>query len=307
MSTPFSDKNDAYALAVALESGAALCTLIEVEGAFSRAVGAQVAVRADGSVAGNMSGGCLEAALAADVAIARKTGENRIVRYGKGSRYIDIQLPCGGGVTLYVDVSPDRAVIAQALSAVEQRDASTLSFGLGAQSDWKVESRSAEAQSERFHRSYHPAPRFLLFGHGSEVSALAGLAREWGAEVETISPKGRDIGGGQEITLGRAPTEFTVDKWTAVVLLFHEHEWEDAILQWALGSAAYYVGALGGGKAVERRISALQSAGVAEAEIARLHGPVGLIPFAKDAQMLAVSILAEVAQEYGRLTGRLAS
>jgi xanthine dehydrogenase accessory factor len=304
--TGFSDKSDAHALAVALEEGAALCTLIAVEGAFSRAAGAQVAVRADGSVAGNMTGGCLEAALAADVGKARAAGMNCIVRYGKGSRYIDIQLPCGGGVTLYVDISPDKALIAEALSALKRRAACSLSFGLETHSDWRLEGVAATAQAGRYQRSYYPAPRLLLFGHGPEVAALAGLAQEWGCVVETISPKGRDNKGGG-ITLGRPPTEFTIDAWTAVILLFHEHEWEDAILKWALSSSAYYVGALGGGKAVERRISALHAAGVGVAEIARLHGPVGLIPLAKDAQMLAVSILAEVAQEYGRLTGQLTS
>jgi xanthine dehydrogenase accessory factor len=311
VSERFSEKHDAHALAAALEDGAALCTLIAVDGAFSRAVGAQLAVRADGSVAGNMTGGCLEAALVADVALARETGENRVVHYGKGSHYIDIQLPCGGGVSLYVDAAPDRAIIAHVLEQVESRQAVTLSFDPGPRSIWQQEfwtSKDATGPvSGRFHRVYHPAPRLLLFGHGSEMPALAGLAREWGCDVEMIGPKGREIGGGAGLSLGRAPTEFGVDPWTAIILLFHEHEWEDAILTWALGSPAFYVGAIGGRKAIERRVSGLRSAGVDSDELARLHGPIGLIPVAKDAPMLAISILAEVAERYGKLTGRLTS
>jgi xanthine dehydrogenase accessory factor len=133
------------------------------------------------------------------------------------------------------------------------------------------------------------------------------LAREWGCVVETISPKGREIPGGTGLSLGRTPIDFEIDPWTAVILLFHEHEWEDAILKWALDSSAFYVGALGGRKAVERRLGGLSSAGVDEHALARLHGPIGLIPVAKDAPMLAISILAEVAERYGKLTGRLTS
>jgi xanthine dehydrogenase accessory factor len=307
----FSEKHDAHALATALEDGAALCTLIAVDGAFSRAVGAQVAVRADGSIAGNMTGGCLEAALVADVARARQTGENCVVHYGKGSQYIDIQLPCGGGVSLYVDATPDQSVIADALEKIERREAAALSFVCGPKSAWQLEpwtpSRKTGEGSHRFHLIYHPAPRLMLFGHGSEMPALASLAREWGCVVEAISPKGREIPGGTGLSLGRTPVDFEIDAWTAVILLFHEHEWEDAILKWALDSSAFYVGALGGRKAVERRLGGLSSAGVDEHALARLHGPIGLIPVAKDAPMLAISILAEVAERYGKLTGRLTS
>ena len=38
----------------------------------------------------------------------------------------------------------------------------------------------------------------------------------------------------------------------------------------------------------------LEAMGVSEADRARLHGPVGLIPSARDAGSLAVSVLAEV-------------
>ena len=42
--------------------------------------------------------------------------------------------------------------------------------------------------------------------------------------------------GGGALSLGRAPQGIAVDAWTAIVLLFHDHEWEQAILQWALST-----------------------------------------------------------------------
>ncbi|WP_298195899.1 XdhC family protein, partial [Novosphingobium sp.] len=55
---------DHAVLAAALEPGAVLCTLVGIEGGFSRRLGAQLVVGADGTLTGSLSDGCLEAELA---------------------------------------------------------------------------------------------------------------------------------------------------------------------------------------------------------------------------------------------------
>ena len=90
------------------------------------------------------------------------------------------------------------------------------------------------------------------------------------------------------------PADLSVDPWTAIILLFHEHEWESGILPWALASDAFFVGAMGGARTSERR----QAEGVSEADMARLQGSVGLIPHVKDARTLGLSILAQVVEHY---------
>jgi xanthine dehydrogenase accessory factor len=281
-------------LEAAMTDGAVLCTLIAVEGGFSRAPGAQLCVLPDGSVVGDMTGGCLEAALVSDSQLALKEGRNRCVRYGKGSRYIDIQLPCGGGVELYVDARPDKAAIADALHTLNARRAAHYSFPLAEKGE----------SAPRFASHYHPNLRLSLFGHGPEIPALRGLAEAWGCHVDVFEPKGADRPSGL-LSLGQVPSGLTLDAYSAAILLFHDHEWEDAILDWALRSDAFYVGALGGHKAVVRRNEALRQRGLTDEKLGRLRGPVGLIPAAKDAPMLAVSILAEVTQDYAKLCGRL--
>ena len=237
-----------------------------------------------------MTGGCLEAALISDARLARADGQPRTVRYGKGSRFIDIQLPCGGGVELLVDPAPGKAAIVEALAKLGRREAVQLEI--------KV------SEGPSFTCDYHPDLRMLLFGHGPEVPALSRLAKAWGCTVEVFEPMGSEKPSAH-LSLGQAPVDIALDPYTAVILLFHDHEWEDAILEWALRSEAFYVGALGGHKAVTRRSAALEARGLNDGEISRLHGPVGLIPAAKDAPMLAISILAEVTQAYGHLCGRL--
>ena len=83
----------------ALDQGhaAALVTLVEIRGGAARAIGAQMAVRGDGLYCGYVSGGCTEAAVAADAVIALHKGMDRNLKLGEGSPFFDIGLPCGGG------------------------------------------------------------------------------------------------------------------------------------------------------------------------------------------------------------------
>ena len=89
-----------------------------------------------------------------------------------------------------------------------------------------------------------------------------------------------------------------LDRWTAVLLLFHDHEWEQAILAHVLSSDAFYVGAQGGENARIARFVSLTSRGVSETDIARVRSPVGLIPGCKLPSPLALSALAEIVGEY---------
>ena len=90
------------------------------------------------------------------------------------------------------------------------------------------------------------------------------------------------------------PPDLGVEDRTAVVLFFHDHDWEPPILAGALDTSAFYIGAQGSQRARDARMLMLEAMGVSEDARARLHGPVGLIPSARDAGTLAVSVLAEV-------------
>ena len=73
-----------------------LITLVAIAGSASRAVGTQMAVLADGRHVGSFSGGCIESAIIAEALEVLAQGQPRTVRYGAGSPYIDVRLPCGG-------------------------------------------------------------------------------------------------------------------------------------------------------------------------------------------------------------------
>ena len=97
---------------------------------------------------------------------------------------------------------------------------------------------------------------------------------------------------------GAAPLD--ADPWTAVTLFYHDHDREPPVLARALASPAFYVGAQGSLRSHRARVQALREMGVADPDIARLRGPIGLIPSARDPQVLAVSVLAEILSEAER-------
>jgi len=90
------------------------------------------------------------------------------------------------------------------------------------------------------------------------------------------------------------PEDLAADPWTAVLLLFHDHEWEHALLEWALSTPAFYIGAQGGAPARIERLTRLRAGGLGDEQLERINSPVGLIPRARDPQVLALSVLAEV-------------
>lgn len=277
---------DHEALLACASGATALCTIVGIEGSFSRRAGAQLAIASDGKTFGSLSDGCLERQLAADAEIARTQGCAQLLRYGKGSPLIDFRLPCGGGLDILIDPFPDRAQIHLAVTALQKRQAAAIDLPVPHGADNTVLRR----------RAYIPAPSIILLGEDPEAGTLARLAQAAGIATRPFTRRG--AGQAEGLTLGQVPSDAEVDPWTAVVLLFHDHEWELAILRWALAAPAFFVGAQGGAQARERRRHWLAQNGVTAEQIARLRSPIGLIGRAREPKVLAISIMAEVIQAY---------
>jgi xanthine dehydrogenase accessory factor len=84
------------------------------------------------------------------------------------------------------------------------------------------------------------------------------------------------------------------DPHLAVVAVTHDPKLDDAALLEALKAPCFYVGALGSKKNNDGRRKRLAGFDLAEGEIAKLHGPVGLKIGAKTPPEIAVAILAEM-------------
>lgn len=285
----------------------ALVTLVGIEGGSSRSVGSQMAVAADGRRIGSFSGGCVEDAVATEALEALDDGWGRVVRYGAGSPYIDIRLPCGGGIDLLFTPRPDPAVVSVALATLDQRDAVALTLDC----DGVTLAPSAEPvawDGRALTHAYQPPLRIHAFGQGEDLSAFARLGSAFGAEIHALTPDAdtqallaaEGIAVTPLLSRNTLPP-FTSDSWSAIVFLFHGRDWEEFLMPQALALPAFYHGAIGSRRTHAARLDALVAAGVRTEAILALRGHIGLIPATRDPATLALSILGEIVADYNAL------
>jgi len=263
---------DHAALTSACEDDTGLCTIVNIDGSFSRRLGAQLAIGADGTLTGSLADSCLERQLAADIADCK---EPKVVRYGHGSATIDFRLPCGGGLDILLDPTPDRDACRETLLRLKAREPASLTL---------------PGNDHLAIRHYIPRLCLMAFGEDPELGALETLADATGIPAECFDSNA--------LTLGRAPEMPPPDPWTAAILVFHDHEWETAILRHILKGPSFYVGAQGGANARQARLDRLAEEQVSSEDLARVRGPVGVIPSSRTPRSLALSILSEIVAEY---------
>ncbi|MER9955245.1 XdhC family protein [Mesorhizobium australicum] len=293
------EKFEDYVLDFAIErqregSRVAIVTLVHVEGSSPRAQGAQMAVCETGEWTGYLSGGCIERAVVAEALDAIELGENRLVRYGRGSKYLDIQLPCGSAIELMFDVTASPLELETIDSRLRDRSAAIMRVPF-------VRGTGTEART--FKRTYLPRIRLIVAGVGPAAIQLCKFARLSGYEVILYSPDQPTCGellrtepAMQVVPLttpNRTPS-IDVDCYTAVALLFHDHEWETQLLPLFLASEAFYIGAMGSRRTHERRSERLVRLGTNPMQLDRISAPAGLFSGGKSASVIAGSVLAEI-------------
>lgn len=266
----------------------ALAVITGIEGASYRPLGAAMVVDAMGGSTGSLSSGCLERDVILQAQAAIAANAPRALRYGRGSPFLDIRLPCGGGLDIRILPMPDRALLTRVAGALARRQAARVVL--------TADGRLAES-GQGMTLTILPQIRFLVFGKGPEAACFAALAQRAGYPAALYSPDAEtraQAGFGDGLEGAGWPPGLEADARTAVAMFFHDHDYEPALLQAALSGPAFYVGAQGSLRAHRARCEALAARGVAAADIARLASPFGLIPSARDARTLAVSVLADV-------------
>ncbi len=287
----------------------ALVTLTAVTGASTRNPGAHMAVAEDGSFSGSFSGGCVEAAVVSEAMDVIKSGRPREIRFGSGSPYLDIRLPCGGSIDLLFTPLPGDAIVSNIFDRIKNRepftiilDSESADIRCMAQKSNKV---AVERAGTEFLIHHLPAARVMILGHGPSVESLVRLSVSYGIDCDILSPDPvviesvRRLASTAEL-LNTPETNALLDPdlWTACIFLFHDHDWEARLMKQALSSPAFYVGAMGSRKTHALRLQNLEDIGVPAEDSARMVAPIGLIPSTRDPATLALSTLAQVVERY---------
>jgi xanthine dehydrogenase accessory factor len=146
-----------------------------------------------------------------------------------------------------------------------------------------------------------PAPRLVITGAVHISQALAPMAKLLGYDVTIVDPRTAFASSERfpDVKLiaewpDAALPPLNVDKYTAFVALTHDPKIDDPALAHALARDCFYIGALGSKKTHARRVERLKGQGLSDADLSRIHAPIGLSIGAVSPPEIAVSILGEI-------------
>jgi xanthine dehydrogenase accessory factor len=283
-----------------------LITVIKTWGSSPRPIGATLAICDDGTVIGSVSGGCIEDDLIArvrDQGISRAIPE--LVSYGiTADEAHRFGLPCGGTIELSIEPLSERSRIAELLARLERHELvqRRLDLHTGEVELSKAAPGAQMQVSEQAMVTLHgPRWRLLIIGAGQLSRFLAQIALAMDYSVTVCDPReeyraGWHVDGVQLVH--EMPDDLVLamklDHRSAVVALTHDPKLDDLALMEALKSEAFYVGAIGSRLNNNKRRERLLEFDLTPAQLARLHGPIGLYIGSKTPSEIAISILAEL-------------
>lgn len=278
-----------------------LATLVDIVGSSPRPLGSEMAIRENGQVAGYVSGGCVEGAVAAEAQGVLADGAPRLLDYGAGSPVLDVQLTCGGRIGIFVrEVSDPSAYVGHLKAARSNRRAAIVDIDLATGAHHLSSAATAPPTfAHCFRQTYLPPCRLIVVGGDPVTLALCRLAGLFGFEVGLIRPYGpgapppdTPLVHYDTRPLPRALADLTLDPWAALYTLTHDLDDDQAVIEHGLNSDAFRVGALGSQAKAAQRLDHLRSAGLAESQLKRLDTPAGLDIGARNPREIALSILA---------------
>ncbi|MFY9687506.1 MAG: XdhC family protein [Pseudolabrys sp.] len=158
-------------------------------------------------------------------------------------------------------------------------------------------------QGRVFLTVYVPSPRLVITGAVHISQTLAPIGQLLGYDVTIVDPRTafasierfpdvKVIAEWPEVAL----PPLGIDHYTAFVALTHDPKIDDPALKHALARDCFYIGALGSRKTHVRRMERLKQDGLSDADIARIHAPIGLDIDAVSPAEIAVAIMGQITQ-----------
>jgi len=328
-----------------LKKQIALATVVSTWGSAPRPIGANMAITADGEMAGSVSGGCVEGAVIEAGLEVLKSGRPQLLHFGVADEAAwEVGLSCGGNIEVFVhrldmnkiNVWQEAETSGESIASVmvirgphallgeeiillengdvlgtfgEDLDHQTLEYARGAITDSKPGRVSLEQHSlELFINVELPPPTLVVVGGVHIAIPLLSLAKTVGYRTVIVDPR-RMFGNEARFPKvdqliqawpDKAMAEININASTAIAMLTHDPKIDDPALQIVLNSPAFYIGALGSRKTHAKRRHRLLEAGMTEAQLDRLHAPIGLDLGGRSPEEIALAVMAEIVKARNR-------
>ena len=289
-----------------------LATVVQTWGSSPRPVGSLFACDPEGHVAGSLSGGCVEDDLLEKLhrgELAKRRAQ--FFQYGITAQETEkLGLPCGGH--LYVVVEPldptdpyrrhfghlkDRLATRRTVRRRVDLQRRTFDF----QDVDSYEPLRWNPETEVLEHTYGPRQQLFIIGAGMVSKYLAELAQTLDYEVCVCDPREHllndfNVPGVRLINdmPDDAVKAHASDPSSAIAALTHDPRIDDMGLMEALKTDAFYVGAMGSARTSASRRDRLRALDLSEAQIERLHAPIGLPIGSKTPPEIAVAVMAEI-------------
>ena len=166
----------------------------------------------------------------------------------------------------------------------------------------------AESAEGRVFLTVHvPAAQLVAVGAVHISQVLAPIAKLLGYDVTIVDPRTAFASTERfpDVKIiaewpDKALPALGIDRYTAFVALTHDPKIDDPALLYALARDCFYIGALGSRKTHGRRIERLKQQGVGDADLSRIHAPIGLKIGAVSPAEIAVAIMAQITESLHR-------
>jgi xanthine dehydrogenase accessory factor len=284
----------------------ALATVIETWGSSPRPLGSKMLVTRSGKMAGSVSNGCIDGAVFEEAQKVLESGRPKIAAFGVADDVaFEVGLACGGHIEVFIQ--PLGKSHRQLVGMLNRNEPATLKTNLvtgeaeviqGGGSGSELARRDGDVFVEPFRRPAH----LVIIGAIHIAIPLHRLAKLMGYRVTVIDARAKfatkeRFPDADELIVAwpdEAMGKIAIDNSTYVVILTHDPKFDLPALRSVLKEDAGYIGAIGSRKTNQNRFDALRREGFTEAELARVHGPIGLDLGSRGAEETALGILAEI-------------
>lgn len=297
-----------------LEGPVWLCTVLSTFGSSPRPPGTMMVIREGGNYCGSLSGGCVEEDFLQRLSEGAFRQPSQIIRYGEGGLHPDRALPCGGVVDILIEyLLPD----AHSQACLQQMEAA-LRGAVALRKEVQLPERCislercdyasstlAHYDSERVTLTLAAAPRLIVAGLSSVAVFCANFAGALGFDVILLENRPEFIDNFapllnpplhiEQIFPAKYIEQQGCHAHSAVVALTHDPRIDDLTLMEAIHTPAFYIGAMGSAGNSEKRRRRLREYGeFSEAEIKRIHAPIGMDIGSKTPAEIALAVMADI-------------
>jgi xanthine dehydrogenase accessory factor len=233
---------------------AALVTVIKTKGSTPREKGSKMLIRSDGTIAGSIGGGSLEATICREAANVIKEANPKVLHFNlTEEEAAGDGMLCGGTMDVFIEpiVSEPTLCIFGAghISLSICKIAKIVGFKVIV-----IDDRAEFANKNRF-----PEADEIVAEDFSEVFL-----------------------------------KLKINRSAYIVIVTRGHKFDEKVLEWAVNTEADYIGMIGSKKKKEDIFSNLQSRGTSKQLLEDVHAPIGLDIHAETPEEIAVSIMAEI-------------